>query len=164
VSHGGFQSPAFPIILILVGALLLFAGCVERKLFIKSDPPDASVYIDGRSKGKTPVCVDFNYYGHRQVELRLTGHRVKKETVEVDPPWYQYIILDFFFDVLWPGNLVDEHSFSFTLEPYTPGDLGEKAEILERADQLRYGEFTPTSDTDETESPEETTPEDTDNK
>ncbi|MBU0755433.1 MAG: PEGA domain-containing protein [Planctomycetes bacterium] len=118
-------------------------GCVERKLFIQSDPPSASVYIDGRAQGKTPVSLPFNYYGCRQVELRLRGYQVKNEQVHISPPWYQFFILDFFFDVLWPGTLEDVHAYSFTLNPYEAEPLQEKEEILERAEELRYETATP---------------------
>jgi len=117
---------------------------VERKLYLQSDPPDAVVFLDGRPQGKTPVEVEFHYYGTRQVELRHEGFRPRRELIEVEAPWFQYLPIDFFFDVLWPWTLVDAQTFHFTLEPYLPSQLeqGEREELLEKADELRFGAFT----------------------
>ena len=125
---------------LVLGGVVFFAlpGCVERKLFLQSEPPSASVYVDGRAHGKTPVTIPFNYYGSRQVELRLRGFEVKNETVHLSAPWYQYFGFDIFFDLIWPFTLEDVHSYTFTLDPYESEELKDKERIIERADDLRY--------------------------
>jgi hypothetical protein len=127
----------------IVACLVLFTGCVERKLFIHSEPTDAEVWLNGRAAGKTPLEISFNYYGTRDVELRLKGHKAVHGHVEVPAPWYQYFPFDFFTDLLWPWTIQDEHEADFVLEPYTPEDLDPAARerILEHADALRYDEF-----------------------
>ena len=120
----------------------LCPACVERKLFIRSDPPGAEVCLSGRKAGQTPLTVPFDYYGTRDVEMRLDGCKAVRKHVEVPAPWYQYFPLDLFTDLLWPGTIEDVHEVFFVLEPYSAGDLGDRPGILERADRLRYGEFT----------------------
>src|SRR5687767_13323668 len=48
---------------------LILAGCVERLLEIRSDPPGAEVYIDGERKGMTPYTEKYIWYGVREVTL-----------------------------------------------------------------------------------------------
>jgi len=56
-------------------------------------------------------------------------------------PWFQTFPIDFFFEVLWPGKLVDEHVVTITLQPASEeeGLYGEQRaeEVLERAEQFR---------------------------
>jgi hypothetical protein len=141
--------PARACLLLGLAAVLVQPGCVERKLFINSDPPEAVLFVDGKPQGKTPAEMPFYYYGKREVELRLEGCRSKRELVDVDPPWFQYFPFDFFFEVLWPWTLHDDHTCDIQLEPYLPSQLSEEGRIdlLERADALRYGAFTEGSPT-----------------
>jgi hypothetical protein len=125
----------------VLGVFLASMGCVERELFIRSDPPAATVWLSGQERGKTPITIPFDYYGDRLLELRLRGYKVKRTIVSASPPWYQIFPLDFFFDVLWPGTLKDTQVFDFDLAPYAPEDLSEKPAILERALKLRHDAF-----------------------
>ena len=121
-----------------IGAVLIvLSGCVERELFIHTDPPAASMNLDGRDYGETPVAIPFHYYGTRALELRLEGHRVKRTLIAVEEPWYQYFPLDLFFDVLWPFTIKDNQVFFIELEPVPEHEPVDRAEILERAGKLR---------------------------
>ncbi len=126
-------APAVLIFLIFVAA----QGCVERELFIKSDPPGAMVFVDGMAREVTPVSVPFDFYGERNIELRLPNHRVHRERVDVNPPWYMIFPLDFFSEVLMPFTCVDSHVIEIKLEEI-PGDAFEdQEEILKRARAMR---------------------------
>ena len=107
------------------------------------------MWLNGREAGKTPLEITFNYYGTRDVELRLDGHEVVHEHVAVPAPWYQYFPFDLFTDLLWPWTIEDEHEASFALEPYRAEDPDAREEILERADRLRYDEFIRYGEVDE---------------
>ena len=105
---------------ILTGALaaaLMAGGCVERRMFIRSEPPGAYVAVNGRDHGATPAVVPFLTYGTVEVMLSAPGHRRLRATVDLEPPWWQQIPVDFFVEHLWPATLVDEHALAFTLEP-----------------------------------------------
>lgn len=120
--------------------LLVFAalgGCVERELYIKSDPPGALVFVDGVPRDVTPVSVPFDAYGKRDIELRLGDHRVHREQVDVDPPWYMIFPLDFFSEVLMPFTCVDSHLIEVELERIPDDENEDREEILKRARALR---------------------------
>jgi hypothetical protein len=100
-------------------------GCVERKLIIESDPPGAPVYVDEHFAGMTPLEYPFSHYGTRSVRVgpirnengRVT-HLSSERVFDIDWPHYQQFPLDFFYEVLYPEMLVDEHRLpAFVLEP-----------------------------------------------
>jgi hypothetical protein len=118
--------------------LVLFSqsGCVERLLAVHSDPPGASVYVDGEKVGTTPCEVKYIWYGTRVVVLELRGFSLVRQEVVLSPPWWQIIPLDFLTDVVIPITIRDRHSVSYDLEPadVSPRELEA---VLERADELR---------------------------
>jgi hypothetical protein len=118
----------------LIGiALLLCAGCVERRIYVRSEPPGADVYIDGEKVGQTraendpqgPFFVTFAYYGSREYTLRKSGFQTQGGTVQLKVPWYEYPPMDFFAEVLAPWKIVDKHEISVKLKPAKPGDADE---------------------------------------
>ncbi len=101
---------------------------------IRSNPPGAMVYVDEYEIGSTPVAVDFTYYGTRRIRLVKDGYETLRLDQPVRRPWYQIPPLDFVSENLVPGELRDNHAFSYTMEPQrvVPPD-----ELLERATRLR---------------------------
>ena len=81
---------------------MFLCGCVERWLFIRSDPAGARVFVDGRDRGTTPVELPFDHYGTREILLRLKDHDSAVHIVKLDPPWYQWFPIDFVSEHLWP--------------------------------------------------------------
>ncbi|MHC4134291.1 MAG: PEGA domain-containing protein [Planctomycetota bacterium] len=105
------------------GALLLLfflAGCVERRLWVRTDPPGAVVRINGADVGRAPVSWRFDHYGTVLVEAELAGHRPAQQAFELRTPWYQRPVVDFFADVVWPGKIKDDHELALRLEPERP--------------------------------------------
>ena len=99
--------------LVVVG---LFTGCVERRFRVESSPPGAYLYINNTPYGPTPVDVPFLYYGDYDITLVKEGFQTKKVKEPVPPPWYQYPIIDFFAEVLYPGQLTDIRVLGYELE------------------------------------------------
>ena len=99
-----------------VVAVSLLTGCVERRFRVESNPPGAYAYINNVPYGPTPVDVPFLYYGDYDVMLVREGFETKKVKQPVDPPWYQYPIIDFFAEALWPGQLTDIRVLAYELE------------------------------------------------
>lgn len=101
------------------GALLLVVlgttGCVERLLQVRSDPPGASVFVNGKEVGKTPCDYPFAFYGTVDVAMRLQGHELHREVTKLHIPWYELFPLDFFAEFLWPGRLRDVHTLEASL-------------------------------------------------
>ncbi len=115
-------------VVVVVALAIAAAGCVERRLIVRSDPPGARVYVDGEPKGEAPVAVPFTYYGTREVVLRHERHEPVRIVLAVDPPWYQLSPVDFFVEVLWPFTVLDEREVVARLAPAPPPDLDRARE------------------------------------
>jgi PEGA domain-containing protein len=117
----------------------LATGCVERKMFIRSDPPGANVLLDGQPVGETPVEVPFTYYGTRELVFRKKGFDERRILETVDEPVYQLFPLDFVCEILVPAKITDRHEVAVTLTP-TPTDESGQPDVdraIERARALR---------------------------
>jgi len=122
-----------------VGAMAL-GGCIERKLTIRSEPTGASVTLDGRYIGVTPVTVHFDEYGGREVILSKAEYYRHREIIHVRAPVYQWLGPDFFFEVILPVTVTDEQAFSFRLKPVSEADPDkgiDTAPLEKRAEELQ---------------------------
>ena len=112
------------IILIVTISLtaLLLTGCVERKLTINTVPAGALIELNDEEIGTSPVTVSFKWYGDYNIRASKKGyetlqtHRLLKQTFHDKFPF------DFFYGVLCPKKIVDEHEWTFQLKQYTPPD------------------------------------------
>jgi len=117
-------------------AALLLGGCVERVVYVRSDPPGATVYLDEGRVGTTPCEVPYTWYGKRELVLELKKHRVVREIITLNPPWWQIFPLDFVTDVLVPFRIRDRSEVGFTLEP-AKASPEERDEMKRRAEEMR---------------------------
>lgn len=111
--------------------LLLLFGCAEHRIIINSEPPGASVCLDGKEKGITPISVPFTFYGNREIILEKDDYQTYKAITQVNPPIFQV----FPFDILLlfvPYPFVDSHSFYFILEKQGKTDIKKSLERMER--------------------------------
>jgi len=113
---------------------LLAAGCVERTLMLRSDPPGAMVVVNGRDAGIAPVKVRFETYGVFEVVMSCPRRHRLREEVPVKPPWYEQMPLDFFAEIVWPFTIHDDHEATLTLKPL---EEGSEAGIDQREQKLR---------------------------
>lgn len=118
-------------LLLLLLGMLVFAGCAERKIIITSEPPGASVTIDGRERGITPVSVPFTFYGKREVVLEKDGCQTFKSIIPITPPVFQVFPLDLLM-LFVPYPFVDNHTFYFILEKQGKTDIKKCLERMER--------------------------------
>ncbi len=134
-SHGA-RALGHVSMLALVGAVGLtsLAGCVRRTMTITTDPPNALVFVNDQEVGRSTVATDFLWYGDYDVIVRKEGYETLKTNWPIKPPWYQIMPLDFFFEVLWPGQLHDQRAHHFTL---VAQQIPSEEELVERAGQLR---------------------------
>ncbi len=140
-----FQQPRFLFCGLLFSFLLVpLAGCVERKLQIRSEPPGALVYIDDQLVGETPFEYDYVHYGERIVELRKAGFRAERFAQPLKPPFYQWPVVDFVCEILLPVTIVDERELNRQLRPEDPDprDPRELEAVLERAEAFRQRTLT----------------------
>ena len=115
---------------------LLAAGCVERRVVIRSNPPGALVYVDDHEVGITPVAFSPIYYGNRKIRLVKDGCETKTVIEPMLPPWYEVPPLDFISENVVPGTLHDSRTLDFQLEQQR---VVPKEELLARAEDLRRG-------------------------
>jgi len=113
------------ILIITAAVLCMTAGCIERTMSIKTDPPGAAVFVDGDARGQTPVEVPFQAYGTREIFLQMTDRATRRELVTLRAPWYGWFPVDFVTDVLWPFTIRDTKTFTFAMEPLAQQDMKE---------------------------------------
>lgn len=118
-----------------VGVILAFhAGCVQRRLLIRSQPEGALVSIDRHVIGHTPVSVPYVYYGTREIQLQKDGFKTIQVKQRFRPPWYAVFPLSFFTENFWPREIYDRRVLDFEL---VPKDLTGDYYLLDRANQMR---------------------------
>ena len=130
----------------LVAALALASllpGCVSRKLFLHTQPPGATVWLDGAQVGTTPYEEELPAFGTRRLELHLAGHAPLRTDLRLPRPWWDTWPLDM-LAAAWPWTLQAHHAFDFTLAPLAPAD--ESWEAAERAWQRALDAAPPAGD------------------
>ena len=121
-------------ILIVLLVVTAVSGCVRRTLRITTDPPGALIFLNDQEIGRSDVSTDFLWYGDYDLVIRKKGYQTVKTSWDVKPPWYQYIPIDFFAEVLWPGQIHDVHSKRVSL---ALKQLPSAEELVERASETR---------------------------
>jgi len=115
-------------------ASLLLAGCVERKLTINTEPQGALITLNDEQIGVSPVTVAFNWYGDYGVRASKEGYETLETHQDLKAPPHDWIGLDFFAQVLYPGRIVDNYEWTFELAPRRDPT---REELIEKADTLR---------------------------
>jgi hypothetical protein len=119
-------------------ALALLPGCVSRKLFLRSEPPGATVFLDGQWAGTTPYEEELPAWGTRRLELQLDGYERVDTDLELSTPWWDWFPLDM-ISAAMPWTIHADREFGFTLVPAPPLDTSwdavEKAAARVRASQ-----------------------------
>jgi len=110
------------------------AGCVQRRMTIRSNPPGALVYVDDYQIGTTPVSTDFIYYGTRKIRLVKDGFETLTVRQPFPLPWYQVFPIDFVTENLWPGEIRDERVVDLAM---MPAAAMPPEEVVARAEQVR---------------------------
>ncbi len=125
-----------PIVVAAFAALAaaVSAGCVQRRMTIRSNPPGALVYVDDYQVGTTPVSHDFVYYGTRKIRLVKDGFETLTVRQPFPVPWYEYFPLDFVSENLVPWEIRDERVVDLAMQPAAalPPEL-----VVARAEQAR---------------------------
>ena len=127
------QSRLSPL-LIFVLAFPAVAGCVRRRMTVRTNPPGAMVSVDNQVIGSSPASTPFVYYGTREFRIEADGYRTETIRRRFNPPWYQWPGIDFIAETLWPGEFRDERMIDVTLVPKT---LPSTDEVISRAHGLR---------------------------
>jgi hypothetical protein len=123
-------------------AALAVAGCVERKMLIRSEPPAAPVWVDEEYAGVTPLDYPFAFYGGRRIrvgpirdENQKVVYREMERVVEVEGPWYDDFPFDLFLEI-YPHKLIREHPVpTFELARWDEGPQRPAAERLREVEE-----------------------------
>jgi len=107
-------------VLAILVTLLPLCGCVERRLFVRTEPAGAMIRVNGHEVGTAPATWRFDPYGTATVEADLAGHEPVLEVVPLAAPWYEWPVIDFFADVVWPWTIHDRHEVALRLDPIPP--------------------------------------------
>ncbi|QOJ13234.1 MAG: PEGA domain-containing protein [Planctomycetia bacterium] len=123
-----------PMVFVLA-AVAIAAGCVERVVKIRTDPPGALVLINDEEVGVTPTEFSFLWYGDYDVVIRKPGYQTLKTHQRIRAPWHQFPPLDLVVEHLYPGMIRDVHVWpTFSLQPQEPVAIEES---VRRAQELR---------------------------
>ena len=124
------------LLLAMAIALLAAAGCngVRRRLTITSNPPGATVYINDREVGQTPISQNFVYSGTYKIRLSKEGMETKTVMHEVKTPWYLWPGVDFFSENFVAGELRDHQTCHVEL---TGKRVVPDNELFENASAMR---------------------------
>ncbi len=124
---------------ILLLALVLLPGCVERRIEITSEPSGALVWVNDQQVGRTPTQASFLYHGCYDIRLELDGYEPLRTEAEAVPPIYEHAPLDLAAAAL-PMRLENVQRWHFVLEPSLEStmDKGQlEADLLGRAAAMR---------------------------
>ncbi len=72
----------------------LICGCSQRSLLVSTTPSGAQVYLDARAVGVTPLEIQFEYYGHREIIVRKKLMESVAREVELEAPWNETFPFD----------------------------------------------------------------------
>ena len=110
--------------------VLLAVGCVRREIVVTSEPPGASVTINGEDVGTTPTePLRFTHYGTWRVELRLAGHKNIIDQARIGPPLFERMGPDLLAGIV-PWTIRDRRTLHYVLEK---AKKPSRDEILGRA-------------------------------
>ncbi len=120
------------LLLFSITATTSLTGCLERRIRITSTPPGAIVHLNDVEVGRTPVEVDFTWFGDYDVRLFKEGfdplwtHRVAKAPLQEQPG------IDIFAELI-PHRFITQLDWHFDLEP----ENTDPDALIARAQELR---------------------------
>lgn len=114
----------------------------DRILRLDSVPSGATVRLDDRVIGRTPLEIDFENYGQRRLSLYKATYRTYSEPLVIKAPWWARFPVDLLTEVILPLGLDDVREKRIVLV----ADAGEEEatvatqEFVEHALRARGGD------------------------
>ncbi|MEM1303425.1 MAG: PEGA domain-containing protein [Planctomycetota bacterium] len=128
------RHPPTRTVLLLVLAAIASAGCVRRRLTVRTNPPGATVFVDNQRIGTSPCSVDFTYYGTREIRMVKPGFETLTVNQPIPTPNYDRPGIDFFTENVLPTKIRDNRVVSFNLAPQ---QIIPAEALISRGQQLR---------------------------
>jgi len=133
-----------PVLALLAAGGCLATGCVRRTITITTDPSGAMVWLNDREVGRSPLDVDFDFYGTYDVRLEREGYEPQMTSGDAKSPWWDMVVLDLVAEML-PFDFHSRVEWHYSLEP-----LDDDPEALtRRARELRSKVAEPEPQADE---------------
>ena len=121
-----------PVLVLLAVGGCLTTGCVRRTITITTEPPGTMVWLNDREVGRSPVDVDFDFYGTYDVRLEREGYEPQMTSGDAEAPWWDMVVLDLVAELM-PFPVHSRVEWHYALEP-----LDDDPEALtRRARELR---------------------------
>jgi hypothetical protein len=119
-------------VLVALSSALLLGGCQQRSITITSQPEGALVWLNDVEVGRTPVEVDFKWYGVYDVRLAKEGYEPVLTSREAVAPVHEWPGLDL---ITAPLPLKDRIAWHFDLSPTAESidKASAERELIERA-------------------------------
>lgn len=119
---------------VLAAAGMTLGGCNRRTIEITSEPAGALVYLNDIEVGRTPLEVDFRYYGVYDVRLALAGYRPLATSAEAVAPFSEYPGPDLVTSATKTHVVV---TWNFVLEQLPTDRAQLERELIDRAKATR---------------------------
>lgn len=116
---------------ILLGTLVYATGCVDRRIAITSEPPGALVHLNDQEVGRTPLEVNFEWFGTYDVRLTLDGYEPITTSREAEPPLHEQPGIDL-IALAMPMTSRTRIAWHFELQPAEM----DQASLIERGMEL----------------------------
>jgi hypothetical protein len=105
-----------PALVLLAGCGCLATGCVRRTITITTDPSGAMVWLNDREVGRSPLDVDFDFYGTYDVRLEREGYEPQMTSGDAKGPWWDMAGLDLVAELM-PFPIHSRVEWHYALEP-----------------------------------------------
>ena len=122
------------LLVVILTAVIILSGCVERRLTINTAPQRALVVLNDEEIGQSPVTVSFNWYGDYNVRISKEGFETLKTHRKLQGPWYDKFPFDFFAQILNPKKIHDSYEWMFELSPRVQPT---REQLIENAENLK---------------------------
>jgi len=122
------------LVLLLLFCVAIVSGCLEQTLTVTSEPEGALVVISDKEVGRTPLTIDFTWYGDYEVIIRYPekGYDTITTNANISPKWYTHVPLDLFADMM-PWTIHDKRYLHYKLKKLK---LPDDKTLIKRAEQM----------------------------
>ncbi|MEY2795271.1 MAG: hypothetical protein RIR10_987 [Planctomycetota bacterium] len=121
---------------IALTAVVLLGGCVERRVWIETDPPGALVWLNDTQVGRSPVDVSITHHGIYDVRIEKEGFEPLVTSADTNGPIWDSVPLDFFVEIL-PIDAKCDARWKFLLSPRDDSEIALVGRATDLRDRLR---------------------------
>lgn len=117
-------------------AFAMLGGCLERRMYITSEPSGARVWVNDVDAGTTPLKIGYLYHGNYDVRISKDGYEPVIVSKKAFAPWYESVPFDLVAQTL-PMRIVNEQRWHWNLVQSPEHSESERRAAVERARAMR---------------------------